>query len=220
MSSPIPDYPLRALNRELARHYAGRRVLVTGHTGFKGSWLCEWLLHLGAEVYGFGLEPPTNPSLFNLLSLSTRIHTHQIGDIRDLKTVKKSVKETKPDYVFHLAAQPLVRASYQNPIETWETNVIGSINVMEAVRESLDKCSVLMITTDKCYRNTESTFGYVESDPLGGNDPYSSSKAAAELSIHSWIHSFFTRLKGIKVASARAGNVIGGGDWALDRIVP
>lgn len=205
--------------------YKGKRVLVTGHTGFKGSWLCEWLLSLGAEVHGLALPPPTRPSLFNQLKLSGRIKSHTVGDVRDLPTVKRIVRRVKPDFVFHLAAQPLVRLSYEKPVETFETNVMGTVNVLEAVRQAFcngkSKCSVVCITTDKCYENRETSRPYREDDPMGGYDPYSCSKGCDELLISSYRRSFFGSPDSpVWVASARAGNVIGGGDWALDRIVP
>lgn len=201
--------------------YKGKRVLVTGHTGFKGSWLCEWLLSLGAEVHGYALPPPTKPSLFNQLRLSRRIKSHTIGDIRNLAAVKTIVRQIKPDFVFHLAAQPLVRYSYDHPVETFETNVMGTVNILEACRALKRHCSVVCITTDKCYENKETARPYKEDDPMGGYDPYSCSKGCDELLISSYRRSFFgTPDSPVWVASARAGNVIGGGDWALDRIVP
>jgi len=201
--------------------YRGKKVLVTGHTGFKGSWLCEWLLGLGADVYGLALPPPTIPSLFNQLKLAKRIKSHTIGDIRDWTTVRKVVKRVQPDFVFHLAAQPLVRYSYEHPVETFDTNVMGTVHVLEALRGLKKKCSAVMITTDKCYENRETTRPYREDDPMGGYDPYSCSKGCDELVISSYRRSFLSDPKGnVWVASARAGNVIGGGDWAKDRIVP
>lgn len=206
---------------ELAGHYAGKRVLVTGHTGFKGSWLCEWLLLKGAKVYGYALPPPTKPSLFEQLKLAERIAEHKIGDVRDLATLKAYVRKVKPDFVFHLAAQPLVRYSYEHPVETFETNVMGTVNILEACRGLKYKCSVVCITTDKCYENKETKRPYKEDDPMGGYDPYSCSKGCDELLISSYRRSFFgTPESTVWVASARAGNVIGGGDWAKDRIVP
>lgn len=237
--------------------YAGKRILLTGHTGFKGAWMAEWLLSLGAEVTGFALPPATQPSLFDQLGLSSRLR-HVIGDVRDLAAVRKVVEETKPDFVFHLAAQPLVRLSYDQPVETYATNVMGTVNVLEALRlyqkefngltgEGLKGAesghrftdsmiqphgrvlAVVMITTDKCYENKEWVHSYREEDPMGGYDPYSSSKGAAELVIASYRRSYFSSstvqpfnesTPQVRVASARAGNVIGGGDWALDRIVP
>jgi len=199
--------------------FAGRTVLVTGHTGFKGAWLCEWLLLLGARVVGFSLPPPTEPALFDQLGLETRL-THQIGDIRDAAALAESVRQAAPDFIFHLAAQPLVRLSYREPVETYATNVLGTVHLLEAVRLAGRRCVVICITTDKCYENREWLHAYREEDALGGYDPYSSSKAAAELVIAAYRRSFFTNPREIAVASARAGNVIGGGDWALDRIVP
>ena len=202
--------------------YKGKRVLITGHTGFKGSWLCEWLLALGAEVHGFALPPPTRPSLFNQLKLAKRIQSHTIGDIRDLGEVVRVMRRVKPDFVFHLAAQPLVRFSYEKPVETFDTNVMGTVNVLEAVRRvSGHQVSIVCVTTDKCYENRETSRPYREDDPMGGYDPYSCSKGCDELLISSYRRSFFGSPNSpIWVASARAGNVIGGGDWAKDRIVP
>ena len=200
------------------RTFSNRRVLVTGHTGFKGSWLCEWLLSLGADVTGYALDPPTEPSLFELLQLSGRINDVR-GDVRDLAALQKLAQNLKPDFVFHLAAQPLVRYSYQQPLETWEVNVMGTGNLLEALRSSGSPCAAVIITTDKCYENREWEFGYRETDPMGGADPYSSSKGMAELLVRSWRSSFAAEAK-IRVATARAGNVIGGGDWARDRILP
>lgn len=199
--------------------YHGARVLVTGHTGFKGSWLCEWLLNLGAQVTGYALEPDISPSLFQQLGLAQRMN-HVVNDIRSAENVQRIVTETQPDFVFHLAAQPLVRRSYRDAIYTWETNVLGTVHVLEALRDLTKPCAAVMVTTDKCYENREWVFGYREIDPLGGHDPYSSSKAAAEVAIASWRSSFFPRRNVVRVASARAGNVIGGGDWAEDRIIP
>ena len=201
--------------------YRGKRVFVTGHTGFKGSWLCEVLLMAGAEVYGYALKPPTKPSLFAQLKLAKRIKSHVIGDVRDLKALTAAIRAAKPDYVFHLAAQPLVRESYRVPVETFDTNVMGTVNVLEAVRRVGRKCRVVCITTDKVYENDNRGKAFKESDPLGGSDPYSASKGACEIAIASYRRSFFSEADcPVKVASARAGNVIGGGDWAADRIVP
>jgi CDP-glucose 4,6-dehydratase len=200
--------------------WRGKKVWVTGHTGFKGSWLSLWLLQLGAEVKGMSLEPNTNPALFNQLNLSAHL-CHQVGDVRDRDIVRQSIDQWQPDIIFHLAAQPLVRRSYLEPAETWNTNVMGTINVLESLKQLTHPCAVVVITTDKCYENREWLYGYRETDPLGGHDPYSSSKAAAELAIASWRNSFFSGGEvPIGIASARAGNVIGGGDWAEDRIVP
>ncbi|HVZ63780.1 MAG TPA: CDP-glucose 4,6-dehydratase [Lacunisphaera sp.] len=198
--------------------FRGKRVLVTGHTGFKGSWLCEWLLALGADVTGLALPPPTEPALFDQLGLPGRLHDRR-GDIRDPATVRVAFAAAQPDFVFHLAAQPLVRLSYEQPVETYATNVMGTIHVLEALRELRRPCTAVLVTTDKCYENHERPHGYAEDDPLGGHDPYSSSKAACEIAIASWRRSFFARHP-VAIASARAGNVIGGGDWATDRIVP
>jgi len=194
--------------------------LVTGHTGFKGSWLCEWLLALGAEVTGYSLPPPTSPSLFVQLGLEGRIR-HFEGDVRDLANLSQIIREVKPDFVFHLAAQAIVRTSYTLPVETYAINVMGTVNVLEAIRSVGSPCVVVAITTDKCYENREWVHSYREEDPLGGYDPYSSSKGAAELVISAYRRSFFsTPGFPVRLASARAGNVIGGGDWASDRIVP
>jgi CDP-glucose 4,6-dehydratase len=204
-------------------YWRGRKVLLTGHTGFKGSWLALWLLELGAHVTGLALPPEGEPNLFNQLGLDQRLD-HRIGDIRDSDLLKQLVLETRPEVVLHLAAQPLVRLSYQEPAATWATNVMGTIHLLEALRRLEQPCTAVLITTDKVYRNNEWLYGYRENDPLGGHDPYSSSKAAAELAIASWRSSFCGILPHqtpfLRVASARAGNVIGGGDWALDRIVP
>ncbi len=200
--------------------FKDKRVLVTGHTGFKGSWLCEWLLALGAEVHGLALPPPTEPALFEQLALAGRIAQHQIGDVRDLAAVESAVSSARPEFVFHMAAQPLVRLSYSQPVETYATNVMGTVHVLEALRRRGLACSVVAVTTDKCYENREWLHAYREEDAMGGHDPYSSSKGAAELVISAYRRSFFAESSGIRLASARAGNVIGGGDWALDRIVP
>ena len=198
--------------------YKGKRVLVTGHTGFKGSWLCKMLLELGAEVYGYSLTPPTKPSLFEMAGLEEKIHS-KLGDVRDFAHMQKYFEEVKPQVVFHLAAQPLVRESYKNPVETYETNVMGTVHLLECVRMCKSVESVLNVTTDKVYENKEWVWGYREDDPLDGYDPYSNSKSCSELVTHSYIKSFFKELQ-IPVSTARAGNVIGGGDFAADRIVP
>jgi CDP-glucose 4,6-dehydratase len=201
--------------------FTGRSVLVTGHTGFKGAWLCEWLLLLGARVTGFSLPPPTEPALFEQLQLAPRL-THVTGDVRDLAALRDCVQSARPDFIFHLAAQPLVRQSYREPVETYTTNVLGTVHLLEALRLAARPCVVVCVTTDKCYENREWLHAYREEDALGGYDPYSSSKAAAELVIGAYRRSFFQKdaLSGVALASGRAGNVIGGGDWALDRIVP
>tara|TARA_B110000037_G_C17124898_1_gene507608 strand:+ start:1086 stop:2192 length:1107 start_codon:yes stop_codon:yes gene_type:complete len=199
--------------------YEGKRVLVTGDTGFKGSWLSEWLLGLGAEVSGISLPPATKPSLFNQLDLGQRIDHHD-QDIRDQQAVADLIRKLQPDVLFHLAAQPLVRLSYDTPVETYAVNVMGTVHVLDALRSLKKECAAVFITTDKCYQNREWLQGYREEDPMGGHDPYSASKGAAELVIASYRNSFFPSNGSIRVASARAGNVIGGGDWAKDRIVP
>lgn len=214
----VEDVELMAMS--FADTYRGKRILITGHTGFKGAWLTEWLLALGANVTGFALAPATEPALFEQLGLAWRLN-HVVGDIRDLPSVRRVIEETKPDFVFHLAAQPLVRLSYERPVETYATNVMGTVNVLEGARFAKHPCVIVAITTDKCYENKEWVHSYREEDPMGGYDPYSSSKGAAELVIASYRRSYFSgRDSKVKLASARAGNVIGGGDWALDRIVP
>lgn len=198
--------------------YQGRRVWLSGHTGFKGSWLAEWLLSLGAEVYGFSIGAPTRPALFEQLGLDKRLH-HEVGDLREADAVRTSMLNAKPDFVFHLAAQSLVRPSYEDPVATFAINVMGSVHVLDALRAFDHSCAVVMVTTDKCYENREWVHGYREEDPMGGWDPYSSSKGMAELAIASYRRSFFGRTP-VRIASARAGNVIGGGDWATNRILP
>ena len=207
--------------------WSGRRVLVTGHTGFKGSWLLLWLLELRAEVCGFALEPETSKCLFSQLFTHlphSKSFAHQIGNIAEEHSLEALVDQFQPEVVIHLAAQPLVRRSYKDPIGTWLTNVNGSLHLLEALKHLQHPCSVVMVTTDKVYHNQEWYYGYRECDPLGGHDPYSASKAAAELAIESWRSSFCGSGDGLnphlRIASARAGNVIGGGDWAEDRIVP
>ena len=203
--------------------YRGKKVLITGHTGFKGSWLAIWLHDLGAEVIGLSLAPATERDNFVLSKIGYKIKDLR-GDIRDGELVKRIFAEQQPDIVFHLAAQPLVRESYEIPVETYETNVMGTIHVMEAIRITKSVKVAVMITTDKCYENAEQLWGYRENEPMGGYDPYSSSKGCAELAISSWRRSFFNpadyAVHGKAIASVRAGNVIGGGDWAKDRIVP
>ena len=211
------------------RFWQGRRVLLTGHTGFKGSWLALWLRRLGAEVMGVALPPATEPSLYSQLNLEQGQELlgslqSQLLDLRDLPAVTTVVQAFEPEVVFHLAAQPLVRLSYTAPLSTWTTNVIGTLHLLEALKPLQKPCAVVAITTDKVYRNQEWCYGYRENDPLGGHDPYSASKAAAELALHSWRSSFCGPLPHqtphLAIATARAGNVIGGGDWAADRIVP
>ncbi|MBK8742593.1 MAG: CDP-glucose 4,6-dehydratase [Betaproteobacteria bacterium] len=203
-----------------ANTYKGKRVFITGHTGFKGSWLSEWLLMLGAEVTGYSIRVNEGPDHFTDLGLEGRIR-HVIGDVRDLPLLKKVVGEARPDFIFHLAAQPLVRLSYQEPVETMTTNITGTLHVLDVLRGLAHRCACIIVTSDKCYENREVLHGYRENDRLGGRDPYSASKGAAELLVHSYRSSFFDGPESkVTVATARAGNVIGGGDWAADRIVP
>ena len=201
----------------LINSYRGKKILVTGHTGFKGSWLSLWLLNLGADVYGYSLTPDTEPNHKDLLGLEINEY---LKDIRDLASVEEAVKAINPDIVFHLAAQPLVRRSYREPIETWATNVMGTANLLSALRGASNLSSVIIVTTDKCYKNNNWAWGYRETDELGGHDPYSSSKAATELLVSSFRDSFFNDTGSPLLATARAGNVIGGGDWSEDRLVP
>jgi len=198
--------------------WQGKRVFLTGHTGFKGSWLSLWLSSLGAEVKGYALNPPTSPSLFNEAKVSS-IMDSQIGDIRDQKTLHESMTKSNPDILIHMAAQPLVRYSYEEPIETYEVNVIGTAKVLEVARSCINLKVIVNITTDKCYENDGRSQGYKENDPMGGYDPYSSSKGCAELVASAYRRSFLQD-QGIGLASVRAGNVIGGGDWADDRLIP
>ena len=205
--------------------YRGKRVLVTGHTGFKGSWLSIWLHELGAEVIGVAKDPTTEKDNYVLSGIGEKIKADLRADIRDGQRMKKIFQEYQPEIVFHLAAQPLVRLSYEIPVETYETNVMGTINILEAIRVTDSVKVGIMITTDKCYENKEQIWGYRENEPMGGYDPYSSSKGAAEIAIASWRRSFFNpvdygKKHTVSLASVRAGNVIGGGDWAKDRIIP
>jgi CDP-glucose 4,6-dehydratase len=205
------------LSREL---WEGRRVLVTGHTGFKGSWLTLLLSELGARASGYALAPSTTPSHFALASVETRLQRHTIADLRDLDELGAAIDAADPEIVLHLAAQPLVRASYEAPLETFQTNVLGTANLLEVVRRRARPCAIVVVTSDKAYENTGQLWGYRECDPMGGHDPYSASKGAAELVVASYRRSFFADARlGVRVASARAGNVIGGGDFARDRIV-
>lgn len=198
--------------------YKNKRVFITGHTGFKGAWLCEILASAGAHVYGFSLEPPTSPDLFNIAKVGDKINSF-LGDIRDFEQLSSIFKKVQPEIVFHLAAQPIVRESYKNPIYTYETNVMGTVNLLECVRINDCVKSVLNVTTDKVYENKEWEWGYREYEPLDGYDPYSNSKSCSELVTHSYKKSFFSDDR-VKVSTARAGNVIGGGDFAHDRIIP
>lgn len=198
--------------------WTGRRVLITGHTGFKGSWLCHWLLRKGADVAGLALAPDTTPALFDQLGLAERMD-HAVGDIRDADLVAFRVSEIQPDVLFHLAAQPLVLQSYVDPIGTWGTNVMGTMHVLEAARQLTKPCSLVVITTDKVYENRDWPYSYREVDRLGGHDPYSSSKAAVEILSASYDKAYL-KDSPLRMATARAGNVIGGGDWAENRILP
>ena len=207
------------MNSKLLSRFSGANVLVTGHTGFKGTWLTAWLKQLGANVTGIGLDP-TTPSHFSVANVTDGMADLRI-DIRDRQTIEHAVVAARPDFVFHLAAQALVRRSYDDPMETWQVNVLGTLHVLEALRKLDKPCAAVIITSDKCYDNVEWVWGYRETDAMGGPDPYSSSKGAAELAIRSHIKSYFPgATSNVRVCSARAGNVIGGGDWAEDRIVP
>ncbi len=203
--------------------WQGKRIFLTGHTGFKGSWLALWLQLLGAEVTGFALEPPTDPSLFVVGRVGAGMRS-VIGDVRDLGLLQKSMQDANPEIVIHMAAQPLVRYSYANPVDTYTTNVIGSVHVLEAVRNIIGVKAVINVTSDKCYENNEWLWGYRENEAIGGYDPYSNSKGCAELVTAAYRSSFFNSAEyskhGVAIASARAGNVIGGGDWAADRLIP
>ena len=198
--------------------YKGKKVLVTGHTGFKGTWLCQMLLECGAEVFGYSLEPNTKPNLFDLCDMNSRVNS-RIGDIRDYENLSKYFAMIDPEIVFHLAAQPIVRDSYKDPVYTYETNVMGTVNLLEAIRHTPSVKSVVNITTDKVYKNNEWCWGYREDEPLDGFDPYSNSKSCSELVTHSYINSFYSD-KEIAISTARAGNVLGGGDFSNDRIIP
>ncbi len=205
-----------AVNREFWR---GRRVFLTGHTGFKGGWLALWLEKLGAQVYGYSLEPPTSPNLYNEAGIAKRLAGSIHGDIRDYGTLHQAMQSAQPEVVFHLAAQPLVRDSYTNPLETYAVNVMGTANLLQAVRDTPGVKAVVNVTSDKCYENREWPWPYRENDPLGGHDPYSSSKACAEIVSAAYRRSFLAAAS-VQLASTRVGNVIGGGDWAKDRLLP
>ena len=200
-------------------YFKDKRVLVTGHTGFKGSWLCMWLHELGASVTGYSIGFPSEPSLFKVCNLEKRVN-HNIGDVRDYDHLHQVFQDTKPDVVFHLASQPLVRLSYEEPKLTMETNVMGTLHILEATRQCPSIKSLVIVTSDKCYENREQVWGYKENDPLGGDDPYSGSKGAAEIVFRSYYRSFLRHSKDLGAVTVRAGNVVGGGDWARDRIVP
>jgi CDP-glucose 4,6-dehydratase len=206
------------VTKDILQHFRGKTVLITGHTGFKGSWMTYLLSSNDVNVVGYSLPPNSTPNLYNELDLDSHCESN-IADVNDLIQITEVVRKSQPDFIFHMAAQPLVRYSYRNPIETFSTNVMGTANVLEACKVLEKKCCVVCITTDKVYHNNEWLYPYRETDPLGGYDPYSSSKAAAELVIDSYRKSFFTNTN-IFIASARAGNVIGGGDWSEDRLIP
>jgi CDP-glucose 4,6-dehydratase len=206
------------------KSFAGRRVLITGHTGFKGSWLSEWLIGLGAQVWGFSLPPTTKPALFRQLGLADRL-SHTVGDLRDADAIARVLAAARPDYVFHLAAQPIVRTAHSNPAETWATNVMGTVNLLEGLRRLKHPCAAVIVTTDKVYRSSPNARS--EDHPVGANDPYGGSKAAVEIAVESWRQAYFpvpsARGRGfprVAIATARSGNVIGGGDWARDRLIP
>lgn len=205
---------------EIKKFYAGKRVLITGHTGFKGTWLTKILLMFGADVTGYSLEPPTEPNLFHISGIREHENfTHIIGDVRNLDNLKAVFDACRPEIVFHLAAQPIVRESYKDPVNTYSTNVMGTVHVLECVRMTPGVRSVVNVTTDKVYKNNEWEYGYRENEPLDGFDPYSNSKSCSELVTHSYMSSFFAD-KEVRISTARAGNVIGGGDFADDRIIP
>ena len=202
-----------------ASFWQGKRVFLTGHTGFKGGWLALWLTHMGAEVYGFALHPPTQNNFFTATNLAKKLAASTISDIRDASALKSALLHAQPDVIFHLAAQPLVRQSYEDPVETYAVNVMGTANLLEAVRKTESVKAVVNVTTDKCYENREWVWPYRETEAMGGFDPYSSSKACSELVTAAYRRSFF-QSNSVSLASARAGNVIGGGDWAADRLIP
>jgi CDP-glucose 4,6-dehydratase len=200
--------------------YKNRRVFVTGHTGFKGSWLCQWLLKLGAEVHGYALDPQEHETLYDSLDLSNQIASDSRGEIRDLANLRTAIERAQPEIILHLAAQPLVRLSFDIPVDTFQINVLGTVNLLESIRTLDLPCSCVIVTTDKCYENREWLHSYREEDAMGGYDPYSASKGCAELVTSAYRRSYFQDVSKHRIASARAGNVIGGGDWAKDRIVP
>lgn len=223
--SPVESVGMNidSMNSINQNFWKGKKVFITGHTGFKGSWLCLWLNYLGADVTGYALNPPTHPSLFELAGVD-RLVKNVVADVRDRESLTSAMIKTRPEIVIHMAAQPLVRESYKNPVETYEINVMGTINLFEAVKSCNGVKAVINVTTDKCYENKEWVWGYREDEPMGGYDPYSNSKACSELVTSSYRNSFFNprdySTHGVAIASARAGNVIGGGDWAADRLIP
>lgn len=220
----IITIPLRIkMDKSLNNFFSGKKILITGHTGFKGSWLSMVLHIMGAKVFGYSLNPPTNPSLFEVAGVGELV-TSYIGDIRDFNFLKKTISETAPEIIIHMAAQPLVLEAFKNPVETYSVNVMGTVNLLEAVRLCGGVKAIVNVTTDKCYENKEWLWGYRENETLGGYDPYSNSKACSELATSSYRNSFFNKADyqkhGVAIATARAGNVIGGGDWAADRLIP
>ena len=207
-------------NKNFKKDFTNKKVIITGHTGFKGSWLSIWLNDLGAKIIGISKDIPTQPSIAESSGILNKITDYR-ENINEFNKISEIIHDTQPDFIFHLAAQPLVRKSYEDPIETWRTNLIGSINILESLKKLKKKCSCVMITSDKCYDNQEWYWGYKETDRLGGTDPYSASKGSAEIAIRSYNESYFKKdFSNISIASVRAGNVIGGGDWAADRIIP
>lgn len=212
----------------MKKFFQGKKVFITGHTGFKGSWLCLWLHKLGAELYGYALDPPTTPSLFELAKVSELLCSHRIADVRDAIALAETMRRAQPEIVIHMAAQPLVRDSYKVPVETYAVNIMGTVHLLEAVRQCPSVKAVVNVTTDKCYENREWVWGYRENEPMGGFDPYSNSKGCSELITAAYRNSFFNPhhlnnsipQHGAAIATARAGNVIGGGDWATDRLIP
>ena len=221
-------FGLKVLSAEIARvtpaFWSGKRVFLTGHTGFKGGWLSLWLSSMGAKVTGYALAPNTSPNFFEVAQVKGDLEKSHIADIRDLEKLQKAMVDAKPEFVIHMAAQPLVRFSYVNPVETYATNIMGTVNVLESIRNSACVRAAVIVTTDKCYENKERAAGYREDEPMGGYDPYSSSKGCAELVTSAYRQSYFNPEKynqhQIAIASARAGNVIGGGDWSEDRLIP
>ena len=220
MNNKKASHPAIQPSSPLYSIYSGKKVFLTGHTGFKGSWLSLWLKHLGAEVCGYALEPNTEPSMFKELDIENKVDKSIIGNLLDSEKLEKSIREFKPDIIFHLAAQPLVRLSYSEPKMTYETNVIGTLNVLEAARKCPSVKAFVNVTTDKCYENKEVNRGYIEDEPMGGYDMYSSSKGCVEIMSSSYRRSFLQGNDAYAMATARAGNVIGGGDWSLDRLIP
>ena len=208
------------MQKILIKNFKNKKVLITGHTGFKGSWLTMWLIILGAKVVGISNNFPSSPNHYKLLNLNKKSLNKNL-DIRNLGALKKFIKKYQPDFVFHLAAQSIVKTAYENPLKTWSTNTIGTVNILESLRQLKKKCVAIIITSDKCYENLEIKRGYHENDRLGGKDPYSASKASADIAIRSYINSFFSHINNkVFIATARAGNVIGGGDWSSNRLIP